>query len=227
MRRWMVIPFLLLIAAKGKKTTPEPEPPPPAPAPAPVEEPPPPPPPAEPVVVKNANFNISFVFMDGSTRSGHVTGVERTEDFVGDEGWTTDASKLKLTVESGTSEKQVTWNDVKSITIAPGKMPDELDCTYTSDTSPWTYECTLRTTSTVVLKDGTKGVVTNRHLWRFTFEDGTTFQFQAYKYTLREQDSKEVEYGTEQAENYAIYTRLQDQIRTDLKGKMPKTITVQ
>jgi hypothetical protein len=89
------------------------------------------------------------------------------------------------------------------------------------------YECTLRTTTTVTLKDGTKGNVTNRNHWRFTFDDGSTFEFQVYKYTVREQDTTELQYGDEATENFKLYAKLQDEIRTDLKSKIIKSITIQ
>lgn len=232
MRRLFVLSFLLLIAAGGKKKkdkeeVPAPEPAPaPAPAPAP-EEPPPPPPPAEPVVVKNANLTVTITFADGSTKSGHVTGIERTVDFLGDEGWGSDDKGTRLTVEVGSSEKSVGWADVKSISVTPGKLPDDVDCTYSSDFSPWMYECTLRTTTSVVLKDGTKGTITNRNHWRFTYDDGSTLEFQVFKFTVREQDSTELQYGDEATENFKLYSKLQDQIRTELKGKIVKSVTVQ
>lgn len=233
MRRLLALSFLLLLAAKGGKkkndtteTPPAPETPPPAaPEAPPVPEEPPPPP--MPVVVKNANLTITLTFADGTTKSGHVTGIERTVDFVGDQGWTSDAKDLKFTVESGSSEKSATWDQVKSISVTPGKVPDDIDCTYSSDFSPWMYECTLRTTTSVVLKDGTKGNITNRNHWRFTYEDGSTLEFQVYKYTVREQDSVELQYGDEANENLKLYTKLQDQIRTDAKGKMLKGASVQ
>jgi hypothetical protein len=177
--------------------------------------------------VKNASFSVTFTFSDGTTKSGHVSGVERTVDFVGDEGYTSADKDLKLTVEVGSSEKSVGWSDVKSISVTPGKLPDEVDCTYSSDFSPWMYECTLRTTTTVTLKDGTKGNVTNRNHWRFTFDDGSTFEFQVYKYTVREQDTTELQYGDEATENFKLYAKLQDEIRTDLKSKIIKSITIQ
>jgi hypothetical protein len=176
--------------------------------------------------VRNANLNVTFTFMDGTTKAGHVVGIERAIDFYGDEGWSEEDGKLKLTVESGSTEKMVAWTDIKSITITPGKMPDEVDCTYSSDFSPWMYDCTLRTTAAVVLKDGSKGTITTRNRWRFSYDDGSSYEFQVFKYSLREQDTTVVEYGSEQAENYGLYTKLQDMMRTDLKGKMPKMIVI-
>jgi hypothetical protein len=232
MRRLLALSFLLLLAAKGgkkKNDAPEPAPAPvetPAPAPVP-EEPAPPPPPPEPKVVKNANFTVTITYADGSTKAGHVTGVERTIDSLGDQGWGSEPNEVKLTVESGSSEKSVTWADIKSVSVTPGKMPDDVDCTYSSDFSPWMYECSLRTTTAVVLKDGSKGNITSRNQWRFTFEDGSTLEFQVYKFTVREQDTTELQYGDEANENPKLYTKLQDQIRTELKGKMVKSVTVQ
>jgi hypothetical protein len=224
--------FLTLIAAKGgKKKGDAPAPPPPeaaaAPAPAvappPVEEAAPAPPP----VVKNADLSITIGFADGTSKAGKVTGIERTVDFYGDEGWTSDEGKLKLTVEAAGSEKQVAWKDVKSLAVAPGKIPDEVDCTYGSDFSPWMYECTLRTNVTATMKDGSKGTVTNRHKWRFSYSDGSSLELSVYKYTVREQDDRELQFGDEATENFALYTKLQDKLRSDAKTALVKSIAVQ
>jgi hypothetical protein len=234
MRARVLVPllFLPLIAAKGGKKKDDAPAPPPPPAPPPAAEAPPaepeaPPAPEAPKVVKNIDMKLAITTADGAVKSGHVTGLERTIDFQGDQGWSSDAKDLKLTVESGSSEKQVAWTDVKSITITPGKMPDDVDCTYSSDFNPWMYQCDLRTTSAVVLKDGSKGNITNPNHWRFTFEDGSTYEMQVYKYTVREQDEHELQFGEEASENAGLYTKLQQQIRTDLKGKIVKSVTVQ
>ena len=229
MRRLVPFLFLALVAAKGgKKKEEAPAPAPaaePAPAPAPVEE--APAPEAAPEPVRNADLTVTITYADGSTKGGHVKGVERTVDFYGDEGWTSDEGKLKLTVEANGTEKYVAWKDVKAITVTPGKIPDDVDCTYSSDFTPWMYECTLRTTAAVALKDGSKGTITNRHQWRFTMDDGGTVEFSVYKYVAREQDSKVVEFGDESTENFALYTRLQDKLRTDAKTALVKSVTVQ
>jgi hypothetical protein len=234
MRPLLPLLFLTLVAAKGggkKKDAPAPPPPtdapaataPAAPAPAPVEEAPPAPPP----VLHNADLSISVTYADGTSKAGKVTGIERTVDFYGDEGWTNEDGKLKLTVESGSSEKQVSWKDVKSLAVVAGKIPDEVDCTYSSDFTPWMYECTLRTTVNAVLKDGSKGTVTNRHRWRFSYDDGSKVELAVYKYTVREQDDRDVQFGEEQVENFALYTRLQDKLRTEAKSTLVKAISVQ
>lgn len=226
--------FLSLVAAKGGKKKKEEAPPEPAPtpaaAPAPVEEAPPPAeeaPPEPPKAVKNADVGITVTYADGTSKSGKVTGIERTVDFYGDEGWTSEEGKIKLTVEGGGTEKQVAWKDVKSLTVTPGKMPDEVDCSYSSDFSPWMYECTLRTTVTAVMKDGSKGNVTNRHKWRFSYDDGSQVELSVFKYTVREPDDRELEFGDENTENFALYTKLQDKLRADAKTVLVKSITVQ
>lgn len=233
MRRFAPLLFLALIAAKGSKKTPPPADPAPAPAaaaeapaeaaPAPEAEPEPAPAP----VVKNADFNVTVAFSDGTSKAGHVKTVERTVDFFGDDGWTTEGSDIKLVVGIGNTEKSVLWGDVKSIAITPGKIPDDVDCTYSSDFTPWMYDCTIRTTPSITLKDGTKGTVVNRHRWRFTLDDGEKVEFQVYKFSIREQDERAVSFGDEQTENYALYTKLQDQLRSAVKTQVVRSITVQ
>ncbi len=231
-RPLLPILFLSLVAAKGGKKKEEAPPPPPAPAaPAPVEAAPPPPPapeePPAPKSVKNVSATVTITFADGTSKSGKVQGIERSVDFNADEGWTEDAGKIKFTVEAGSSEKQVAWTDVKSISVIPGKIPDDVDCSYSSDFSPWMYECALRTTSNVVMKDGSKGVITNRHKWRLYFEDGSNTELFVYKYVVREQDDRNLEFGDEATENFALYTKLQDKLRGDAKTAIVKSITVQ
>jgi hypothetical protein len=210
MRRLLFLCFLPALLAAD----------PPAPA-APAEA------PAGASLPRNASLNVTITYADGRTKAGKVTGIERTADFFGDEGWTQDEGKLKLTVEAGTTEKQVPWKDVKSLTITPGKMPDDVDCTYSSDFSPWMYDCTLRTTVAAVMKDGSKGSVTNRHRWRFVFNETEPVEFSVFKYSVRMQDEGAVEFGAEQGENFKLYTRLQDQLRGEMKTAVVKSITVQ
>lgn len=234
-RPLLLVPTLAAVAmassfafAKPKPADPPPAPPPaPAPAPAPAPEPAPAPAPEVASKPKNADLNLTITYTDGHTKSGHVTGIERTSDYTGDAGWTSADADLKLTVESGTSEKNVAWKDVKTITITPGKMPDDMSCTYSSDFSPWMYDCTITTTAAAALKDGSKGNVTNRHHWKFYFDDDSSVEVQVYKYSVREQDDRELEYGDDAGENFALYTKLQGKLRTDLKTNVVKSITVQ
>lgn len=184
-------------------------------------------PPAPPAVVKNADLGITITYADGTSKAGKVTGIERTVDFQGDEGWTSEDRKLTLTVEAAGTEKQVPWTDVKSVVVIAGKIPDEVDCTYSSDFSPWMYECTLRTNVTATMKDGSKGTVSNRHRWRFWYADGSQVELSVYKYTVREQDDRNIEFGDESTENFALYTKLQDKLRSDAKTVLVKSIAIQ
>lgn len=227
MRRWLVLSLLILTAAKREKKPAEPPPPPEPPAPAVEEpaEPPPPPPPPEPEVVKNTSFNTTLTWVGGEPKSGHVTGLERTVDFNGYDGWTTEERKLKLQVEVGGTEKEIAWTDVQSITITPGKVPADVDCTSNSAVEPMMYECTLRTTSTLVMKDGSKGEVTDRHMWRFTWEDGSTTELQVYKYTVRVPDNTAE--GEDAGSAPAPFEELTAQLAAALKAGLLKTVVVQ
>ena len=174
----------------------------------------------------NLSLSVSITKADGSTVTKHVKGVERATDFHGDAGWSTEPKDLKITVDTGKAEKTVAWTDVKSISVVPGKMPDDVDCTYSSDFSPFMYECSIRTTSTIVLKDGTKGSIDTRNKWRFTFDDDTDLEFYLLKYTVREQDEPTAG-GEDATENMGMYTKLQQKLREDLKTSVVKGVTVQ
>ena len=198
--------------------------------------------PAPGKVVKNTSFNVTLTMADGSTRTGHVQGVERAIDVYADQGFTEDARKLTLDVElpgakGKTTERAVPWTDVKSLTITPvlvsGKNPKlgsspDISCTFDTGVDPWMYECSMATVSAVVLKDGTKGNVTTRHPWRFTFDDGATVTFTASKHTVRAPEDREIEPGRDEAPtpNKDIYAKLQQQIRDDAKTKLVKTVVV-
>lgn len=217
---------LFALAACGEKTPPEPaavEAPvaavEPEPEPEPMPEPEPEPPKA------NADFNVTITYADGRTQSGHVKRVERASDFYGDTGWEDAGSKLLLGLETGSSLADLPWSDIGTITLTPGKVPADVDCTYSSETQPWTYTCELRTPTSATTKDGKKWTVTTRYKWRLTFDDGSTTEFWLVKHMVRMQDTKVVTIDDPIGENYDIYTQLQDQLRVEVKG-LVKTIQV-
>ncbi len=230
--RTLLIAFLLVPAFSfAKPKAPEPAPAPaPAPSPAPAPEPAPAPaevpPPPMGTHANNMSLNVTITRADGSSKSMHVKGVERATDFYGDQGWTTDAAELKIPVALAKGEKMAAWTEVKSISIVPGKMPDDVDCTYSSDFNPFMYECSIRTTTTIVLKDGTKGAVDIRNKWRFTLDDNTEVEFYLLKHTQRMQ-SEAAAGGGDQEEDMGMYTKLQQALREDLKSTLVKGITVQ
>jgi hypothetical protein len=193
----------------------------PAPAPEPVEPPPPPP------EVKNADFTVSFSKADGTKASGHVKRIERGVDTYGEE-WTSEEKELLFYVEGGNEYKKISWNDVKSITISPiYKSSEDFDCLYTSDYSPWMYECAVKLKSRVTTKDGKTYAADSGHKWLFTFDDNTSQEFWLKKHYARQQDEAVVDLNVDNPENYKLYGILQQQLRTEMKTVLVKGLQVQ
>jgi hypothetical protein len=197
-----------------------------APAPAAATEP-------EPVVeeapaaaVSNADLMVTLTRANGSSVSGKVRRIERSEDWFGEEGWNDEKSGLKIDAESSSAFKQVFWTDVASVSIKPGGIPSDVDCVYDSNWSPWMYDCTLKTTGTVSLKDGSKWTVSNRHKWRFTFESGEIVEFWLNKHPAREQDEAVVDLNTANPENFDLYTKLQHRLRDEVKNTIVVKVDV-
>ena len=225
-----IISGLTLLAACGDKSPPassgdaveeapaapavEPEPEP--------EEVAPPPPPAPPA--DNADLNMTMTLADGSKVSGHVVRIERGEDWHADNGWTDEERKLKIELEDKGQLREATWDEVASIGLRAGKIPSEVDCTYSSEFSPWMYTCELRTPTTVRLKDGTAWLSNTRHKWHFVMEDGSEVEFYLTKHAVRMQDERVVTIDDAQGENYDMYTQLQDHLRQEI-STLPKGFT--
>lgn len=228
--RILTLPLLLLLAACGPKTPP-PAPAEPAPAPAPVaaaepEPEPEPEPPAPPP--SNADFNATVTRADGTATSGHVKRVERSTDWFGEADWSTEAKDVKLSLEKGNTGKDVTWAEIKSIAIVPGKVPADADCVYDSNWTPWMYDCTVKTAPTFTLKDGSTGwTTTDRHKWRLTLDNDTSVEFWLYKHPARQQDEKVVDLETTNPENFELYSALQDRLRQEIKTTMVTKVSVQ
>lgn len=173
------------------------------------EEPPPP--------VVNADFDATVKRNDGTSLSGHVKRVERSEDWYGETIWLVEDEDILLTLEGEGTEVQKPWSSVARIHVEPGEVPEDVDCSYDSDYRPWMYNCTLRTTATATLEDGSQWTVGNRHKWRFTFEDDSTVEFWLNKHPARQQDVDPVDLGDSQGENYGLYETLQDRLREERK----------
>ena len=215
-----------LIACGPKEAPPTPAaeaaPPPveaPAPEPAVVEPPPPPP------EVKNADFTVTLTKTGGQTVSGHVKRVERGEDTYG-EGWTTEAKAMAFYVEGNGEYKKITWADVKRVNISIPNSKD-FDCLYSSEYSPWMYECSLKLKSTVTTKDGKTYVADSGHKWMFVTDDDQEHTFWLKKHYARKQDDKVVGLDVTNPENYALYKELQDELRTQIKTDVVKSIAIQ
>lgn len=174
---------------------------------------------AEPEPPKdNADLNITVRFGGGVTRSGHVKRIERSSDWYAEEGWTDDAGDLTVALEGNGTLRDAPWSEIASITVTPGKVPADVDCTYSSDFTPWMYTCSVRIPSKAKTTDGKSWEVTSRHKWRFTWDDGTTAEFWLDKHPARMQDAEAVSIDDEIGENYDIYTQLQDQLRQEVGG---------
>ncbi len=184
--------------------------------------------PAPPPEVKNADLTVTLKFADGSSKSGHVKRIERSDDFYGEEGWLTEDRKLKIEGEAGAVLKEFPWTEVKSISVVPGKVPADVSCTYSTEMTPWMYDCTVKTTAKVTTKEGKTWTVSNRHKWRLTFDDGSQAEFWLYKHAAREQDETVVDIYTTNPENLDLYTKLQTRLKEELVGPgFVTSITVQ
>jgi hypothetical protein len=185
-----------------------------------VEAPPPPPP-----EVKNADFQVTLTARDGTIVSGHVKRIERGDDTYG-ESWTTEEKKLEFYVEGNGEYKKISWSDVKRINISIPNTKD-FDCLYSSGYSPWMYECSVKLKSTVTTKDGKSYLADSGHKWKFVTDDDAEHDFWLRKHYCREQDEKVVELDVTNPENYALYGKLQTQLRADMKGSLTKSISIQ
>jgi hypothetical protein len=224
---------LLLLSAGCKKATPEPAAPAPAPVPAPEPEPEPEPEPASvtSAVVPpaerehNADFTAAITFADGTNQKGEVVRVERTEDWFGEDGWTGDPAHLKVTLEGAGTEIEAPWTDIARIDITYGTTPGDVDCTYDSSYDPAMYMCVNRTTTKVKTKDGKSWTGVDRHKWMFVFSSGEAPEFYLHKLSARQQEAEVPDLGTVN-ENTALYQKLQDDLATARKGKVPTTLTI-
>jgi len=208
------------MVACGEKKAPEPAPvaAAPAPPPAPVEPAEPPPPP-EPVEVRNADLNVTLTMADGSSKAGHVKRIERSSNFRGDEDWLTDAGDLKIAGEAPGAYKKFSWDQVKSVSIKPvPASTSNISCTYSSEYNPWVYECTIKAPATLTPKDGGSFTVDTGYKWRFVFDDDSEVEFYMKKFLVWEQDSEEVGLDTVNPENYDLYGKLQQRLKSEAKG---------
>ena len=218
-----------LLIACGKKKAPEVpvEPAVPVEAPAPEPEPEPEPEPVAPAIPNNADFQATITYANGSAKSGRVVRIERSQDWYADTGWTMSSDDLRISAETSSEYKKLTWQDVSNITVKSGSVPADVDCFYDSDFSPWMYDCTISTTGTLTDTSGKRWTIDNRHKWRLTFDDDSSIEFWLKKHSARQQDDSVVDLDTVNPENYDLYTQLQQQLREDVSGNMVVSIKIQ
>ncbi|NOY25634.1 MAG: hypothetical protein GXP62_07150 [Oligoflexia bacterium] len=200
------------VATPAAPPAPEPEPAAPEPAPE----------------VNNADLTVTLKFADGTTKTGHVKRIERSVDFYAEAGWLTDEKKLMIEGETGTVLHNIPWTKVRSVSVIPGKVPADVSCSYTTDFTPWMYDCTLKTSGKLVDTDNKSWTVSNRHKWRFTFDDDSQVEFWLYKFAARQQDTTVVDMETVNPENLSIYQQLQEKLRSEAKsGDFVTSVSVQ
>ena len=129
----------------------------------------------EPKPEPNADFNATLTFSDGTTKSYHVIRVEASTDSYGMKDWLDSESRLTIFAESGSTAKDLAWNEIKSISIAP--KSSDINCVYESDWSPWLYVCTKKTTTSLIDAEGKKWSANATNKWRFYFDDDTDTEF--------------------------------------------------
>lgn len=191
----------------------------PAPPPAPVEPPPPPP------EVKNADFNVKITRADGTVTSGHIKRVERGENTYG-ESWTTEEKALAFYVEGHGEYKKIQWSEVSRVSISVPNSKD-FDCLYSSEYTPWMYECSVKVKASVTTKNGKTYVADTGHKWQFVTDDDTEISFWLKKHYARQQDETVVDLDVTNPENYKLYGVLQNQLRTEMKSSLIKSIQIQ
>jgi hypothetical protein len=224
----LILLAMTLVAFGGKKKKQAEEAPPaeptveaPAPEPEPelMPEPPPPPPPT-----KNADFNVSISRIGGESISGHVNRIERGVDIYGDKGWTDEDKDLQFYVEGNGEYKKIPWTDVKRISIRV-KDSKDTSCVYSSDYSPWMYECSVKLTPTVTTKDGKSYAADSGHKWRFFFDGGKEVEFWLKRHYALEQDAEVVGIDHGNPENHELYGKLQQQLREELKTVLVTSVS--
>lgn len=175
----------------------------------------------------NVNFRATLTYADGSSKSGQVVRLERSEDFYGEEGWSGDPVDLKINADGGSEYKKIPWTGLRTVTVKAGTIPRDVNCFYSSEYNPWMYECTLKTTAMMIDSSGKQWTVDSPHKWRMTFSDDTAVEFWLKKHHARQQDNKEIDLKGENVENFDLYTALQSELREAVSNNLVVAIRVE
>ena len=180
--------------------------------------------PPEPVVEEpaapptNSDFSVRLTFNDGRVHEGRVVYTQRGDDWYAEEGFIDEERKLNIDLESGNDLIEVSFDKLGVVEITYGGRGD-FDCLYDSSFHPWMYMCTLKSTATATLEDGTSWSVDSRYKWQLTFDDGSTEAFYLQKLPVREQEAAGSEDNTE---NYELYRGLQTKGMNAVKSALVK-----
>jgi len=178
-----------------------------------------------PLAQSNADLQMSITTVDGETTSGHVVRIERSDDVYGEKGWLDDEKSLKFYVENEKRKeyKKITWDQVKAVTVKVVSAKD-INCLYSSDYTPWLYQCDAKLSSQLTTKDGKRYDVDSGHKWRFIFSNGEWSEVWFKRHYAHQKDDRRVELGDD-TENVALYQALQTKLKAELKTSLVKSIS--
>ena len=194
-------------------------------APEPDPEPAPPAAPARPP--SNVDLTVTVTFADGTTKSGHVFRLERSDDFYGEDVWSGETADIKLSADGGSEFKKLAWTEISSITIKPGAFPADVNCTYDSQYMPWMHECNIKVTATITDTSGKRWTADSGQKWKLVFDDDTAVEFWLKKHYAREQDTKEPSLEEEMTQNPDLFVKLNQRLKEDIRAGLVVSIKVQ
>jgi hypothetical protein len=180
--------------------------------------------PVTPSDVRNADFSVNLTAASGEKTQAHIKRVERGEDTYAN-SWTTAEKAMGFYVEGNGEYKKIKWSDVSSISVSIPNAKD-FDCLYSSEFSPWMYECSIKLKATVTTKDGKAYVADSGQKWKFVSDDNTEHTFWLKKHYARQQDEEVVGLEVGNPENYALYGALQAQLRNEIKAGLITRIAI-
>lgn len=180
--------------------------------------------PMAPPEARNADFSVTLTAANGQKTEAHIKRIERGEDTYAD-SWTTAEKAMAFYIEGNGEYKKIKWSDVKGISVSIPNAKD-FDCLYSSEFSPWMYECSIKLKATVTTKDGKSYAADSGQKWKFVTDDNTEHTFWLKKHYARQQDEEVVGLEVGNPENYALYGALQAQLRNELKADLITRIAI-
>jgi hypothetical protein len=173
---------------------------------------------------KNADFSVTLTTANGAKTEAHIKRIERGEDTYAD-SWTTAEKAMAFYIEGNGEYKKIKWSEVKGVSVSIPNAKD-FDCLYSSEFSPWMYECSIKLKATVTTKDGKSYAADSGQKWKFVADDNTEHTFWLKKHYARQQDKEVVGLEAGNPENYALYGALQAQLRNEIKANLITRIAI-
>jgi hypothetical protein len=143
----------------------------PTPTPEPTPQPTPPPEAPERATMDMESRSATIEFRDGSTRSGMLTRVARSDRF-GEKDF---EDRTEVDIESGSQLLVIQLDQVKTMTSRSSKVEDTaINCDYDAAASPILIGCNVRTPMEIKLKEKHEHpdpyMVDDTYVWRFYFD---------------------------------------------------------